>query len=335
MIAYLIETALRLRWVVLLLVVALMALGVWVFFHQQIDAYPDISSQMVQVITTYPGRAPEDVERQVTIPIENAMLGTPKVEEVRSRTIFGLSVVQMMFEEGTEELAGLASALESLGQAGLARWRESFSQLGALDTAYGEIYRYQLVSEAEHSTVDRVADDQRLGRRPSLLLSVPGVAEANNMGGYVKLGTPSRFIRPNWLQHSLALSDDRGCDHEEQLKAVGAATSSPAATRRSSFNGGGGLLENTRQIENIFVKSVGGTPVYLKDVASVGIDTLTPNGIFGKDFTDSAVEGIVVMRKGENPSEVLRAVQDAVKELNETALPTGVRIVPYYDRSAS
>src|SRR6516225_1425374 len=97
-----IQAAMRLRWVVLLLTLGVIVFGVWAFVHQPIDAYPDISAQMVQIITVYTGRAPEEVERQVTIPIENAMLGVPRVESVRSRTIFGLSLVQMIFEEGTE-----------------------------------------------------------------------------------------------------------------------------------------------------------------------------------------------------------------------------------------
>src|SRR5882672_2766806 len=118
MMAYLIETALRHRWPVLILALSIVGLGVWTGSRQQIDAYPDISGQMVQIITPFPGRAPEEVERQVTIPIEQAMGNVPRVETIRSRTIFGLSVVQLSFEEGTEnywarqrvqeKLAGLA-----------------------------------------------------------------------------------------------------------------------------------------------------------------------------------------------------------------------------------
>src|SRR5262249_17231694 len=102
MMAYLIPLALRNRWLVLALALAIAGFGVWTFQHQKIEAYPDISGQMVQVITTYPGRAPEEVERQVTIPIEQAMGNVPRVEVIRSRTIFGLSVVQLSFEEGVE-----------------------------------------------------------------------------------------------------------------------------------------------------------------------------------------------------------------------------------------
>ena len=145
-----IETALRLRWVVLLMALGIVGWGVWAFQQQPIDAYPDISAQMVQIITVFPGRAPEDVERQVTIPIENAMLGVPRVETVRSRTIFGLSLVQMEFEEGTEGYWARQRVTEQLGNVSLPDGVQP--QLGPYDTAYGEIYRYELVSTRPAST---------------------------------------------------------------------------------------------------------------------------------------------------------------------------------------
>src|SRR3954453_18346773 len=114
MIAYAIRTALHYPWVVLLLAAGLMSFGVWSFEQQSIDAYPDISSQMVQVITVFPGRAPEEVERQVTIPIEIAMKNVPRVSVIRSRPIFCLSVVQMVFEEGTESYWARQRILEKL-----------------------------------------------------------------------------------------------------------------------------------------------------------------------------------------------------------------------------
>src|SRR6516164_2735212 len=129
-----IQTALRLRWVVLLLALGVVAWGVWAYQHQQIDAYPDISAQMVQIITVYPGRAPEEVERRVTIPVENAMLGLPRVENVRSRTIFGLSVVQMIFEEGTELYWARQRVTEKLGDVTVPPGVQP--QLGPPDTAY-------------------------------------------------------------------------------------------------------------------------------------------------------------------------------------------------------
>src|SRR6202171_893054 len=138
-----IETALRMRWVVLLLTAGVIGWGVWAYKQQPIDAYPDISSQMVQIITTFPGRAPEEVERQVTIPVENAMLGVPRVKTVRSRTIFGLSLVQMIFEEGTEGYWARQRVTEKLGDLTLPDGITP--SMAPYATAYGEIFRYELV----------------------------------------------------------------------------------------------------------------------------------------------------------------------------------------------
>jgi cobalt-zinc-cadmium resistance protein CzcA len=152
MIPAIIRAALRHRWIVLAATAFIIGLGVWAFYHQQIDAYPDISGQMVQVITTYPGRAPEEVEQQVTIPIEIAMRNVPKVEVIRSRTIFGLSIVQVMFEEGTESYWARQRVQEKL--AGVTLPDGVTPTLGPLATAYGEIYRYELVSDGTHDLME-------------------------------------------------------------------------------------------------------------------------------------------------------------------------------------
>src|SRR5262245_10903446 len=148
MIPNLIRAAMHRPWVVVIGAIVIMGLGVWAFQHQPIDAYPDISSQMVQVITVYPGRAPEEVERQVTIPVEIAMRNVRRVQVIRSRTIFGLSVVQMIFEEGTESYWARQRVQEKL--TGLQLPVGAEPDLGPLATAYGEVYRYELVSSAGH-----------------------------------------------------------------------------------------------------------------------------------------------------------------------------------------
>jgi cobalt-zinc-cadmium resistance protein CzcA len=320
-----IEAALRLRWVVLLLTLGVVAWGVWAFQHQPIDAYPDISAQMVQIITVYPGRAPEEVERQVTIPVENAMLGVPRVETVRSRTIFGLSVVQMTFEEGTELYWARQRVTEKLGEVDLPAGVQP--QLGPPSTAYGEIYRYELVSDG---TVDltqlRTLNDWVVERR---LKRVPGVAEVANFGGYVKQFALT-FNQAQLKRFGLTLADV-----EDAITKNNAAGGGSVVSRGSMslVVRGQGQLENLEQIQNIFIKSIGGTPIYLKDLASVSIDSKVPNGIFSKDYQEPSVAGIVTMRKGENPSEVLARLQEAVKDLNETEMPPGVQIVSYYDRT--
>src|SRR5262249_42286730 len=172
------------------------------FNHQQIDAYPDISSQMVQVITTYPGRAPEEVERQVTIPIEIAMRNVPRVETIRSRTIFGLSVVQMIFEEGTESYWARQRVEEKL--AGLKLPEGASPDMGPLATAYGEIFRYELVSDGTRNLMElRTLNDWVVIPR---LLRVPGVADVSNFGGYAK--QYAVLLNPAQLQrYALSLND--------------------------------------------------------------------------------------------------------------------------------
>ncbi len=320
-----IETALRLRWVVLLLALGVVGWGVWAFQQQSIDAYPDISAQMVQVITTYPGRAAEDVERQVTIPVETAMLGVPRVETVRSRTIFGLSLVQLEFEEGTEAYWARQRVTEQLGNVVLPDGVQP--QLGPLATAYGEIYRYELVSDATHDLTElRTLNDWVVKRR---LMRVKGVAEVANFGGLQKQFAVI-FNQAQLNRYGLALGDVEDAITKNNAAGGGSVVSRGSM---SMVVRGKGQIENIDQIRDIFVKSSGGTPVYLKDIATVAIDHRVPNGIFSKDLQEPSVEGIVTMRKGENPSQVLGRVQDAVKVLNATEMPPGVKIVSYYDRT--
>ena len=179
MIAALMETALRMRWVVLAMLVAVLGMGVIAFQRQPVDAYPDISEQMVQVIAVYPGRAPEEVEQLVTIPLENAMLGLPKVDVVRSRTIFGLSVVQLIFDESADPYWARQRVLENLANVELPE--EVESELGPLATAYGEVYRYELVSDGRYSDMElRTLNDWVVIRQ---LMRCQGVAEVANLGG--------------------------------------------------------------------------------------------------------------------------------------------------------
>src|SRR5450755_2112285 len=152
MIAALIKFALRHRLIVLCAALAISALGAWTFGQQQIDAYPDISAQVVTIITSYPGRAPEEVERQVTIPIELAMGSVPKLAIIRSRTIFGLSVVQLIFDEGVENYFARARVQERL--AGIQLPKDVQPGLGPLATAYGEIYRYELKRDGTHDLME-------------------------------------------------------------------------------------------------------------------------------------------------------------------------------------
>lgn len=324
MMAPVIAAALRRRWLVVGLAIALGLGGVYAFGQLPIDAYPDISAQVVQVITVYPGRAPEEVERQVTVPIEIALRGVPNVEVIRSRTIFGLSVVQLVFEEGTEMYWARQRVQEKLAAVQLPDGAEA--ELGPPATAYGEVYRYELVGDGSHDLIElRTLNDWVVIPR---LLRVAGVAEVSNFGGLEKQFAVT--FRPADLDRfGLSLTEV-----VEAIKTNNASAGGSVLPRGSMafVIRGSGSLQHLQQIQDIFVKSVDGIPIYLRDVASIGVDHRVPSGIFSKDQTDTGVEGIVLMRRGENPSRVLAGVQQAVRELNEAELPPGVKIVPFYDR---
>ena len=325
MIASAIDFALRSRWLVLIVVAVISGVGAWSFFQQPIDAYPDISGQMVQVITPFPGRAPEDVERQVTIPIEIVMRGVPKVDVIRSRTIFGLAVVQMMFEEGTEGYWARQRVQEKLATLQLPDGAKA--DLGPLATAYGEVFRYELTNDGSVDVMKvRELNDWVVIPR---LLRAQGVADVSNFGGQQRQFTIS--FRPAQLErYALTLNDVMEAVKNNNTSAGGSVLTrgSMSFVVRSS-----GSLETSDQIRNIFLKSIAGNPVYVRDVAAVSYEAIPPSGIFGKDYSDDTVEGIVLMRRGENPSRVLDKVKEAVAELNKTELPPGVRVKPFYDRT--
>lgn len=325
MIYPLIRLALHYRWAVLFVTLVIVALGVASFTRMKIDAYPDISAQMVQIITTFPGRAPEEVERQVTIPIEIAMRNVPKVETIRSRTIFGLSVVQLIFEEDTESYWARQRVQEKLTGVGLPSGAEA--DLGPLATAYGEMLRYELVSDGQHELMSlRTLNDWVVIPR---LLRAAGVAEVLNFGGYAK--QHGVLLNPFQLQRfGLSVSDVVDAIQTNNASAGGSVLSRGSM---SFVIRGRGALQDEDEIGSIFIKSIGGTPIYVRDVAEVRLDAKVPSGIFSKDLEAEGVEGIVLLRKGENPSDVLNRVETIVAELNATGLPEGVKVVPYYDRS--
>jgi cobalt-zinc-cadmium resistance protein CzcA len=323
MVSHLIQIALRLRWAVLLGALLITAAGIFAFTQQPIDAYPDISSLMVQVVAKYPGRAPEEVERQVTVPIEVAMRNVPRVEVVRSRTIFGLAVVQMIFEEGADLYWARQRVMEKL--AGLELPTGVDAELGPPNTAFDEILRYELVSDGTHTLMQlREANDWIV--IPRLLKA--GVSDVANFGGVAKQFSVT-FRPADLSRHGLSLNDVVDAIRSNNATAGG------SVLRRGGMSyviRSGGNIENIRQLDDIFVKSAGGTPVYLKDVANVDLDGRPPDGMLSKDDIDDAVGGIVVMRRGQNPSVVLKKVASVIEELNKAGLPKGMKVDPYYNR---
>jgi cobalt-zinc-cadmium resistance protein CzcA len=324
MIAQLLRIALRQRFLFVLLGAALIAAGVWSFTQLSIEAYPDISDTQVVVISLYPGHAAEEMEQQVTVPIERALNAVPNVIARRSRTIFGLSVVELTFEYGTNDYFARQVVLEKLRDAQLPDGVTP--TLGPLSTPIGELFRYTLEGEGRDSRDLREIQDWVVEPR---LLQVPGVTDITPFGGVIKQYQIN--IDPAALtRYGLSIRDIAQAVDANNQNAGGALLDNG---QQSMAVRGVGLIQSVDDIKNVVVSSTGDVPVYVRDIGHVEIGSAPRTGIFAIGDKTDRVEGIVLMRRGENPSAVLAGIHEAVDELNASGLPPGVRIVPTYDRT--
>src|SRR5262249_38242012 len=327
MIESLIQRAYKLRWAVLAAAVAIGVAGVFAFRRSKIEAYPDISGVSVTIITTYPGRSPEDVERQVTAPIELVMGNVPMAETIRSRTIFGLSVIQISFEDGSELYWARQRVQERLNDVQNVLPKNVTPALAPPTSSAGEIVRYEVRGDGTKSLMDlRVLHDWVIIPK---ILRVPGVGDAANYGGDAKQYVVT--VEPAQLQRAgVSLSDVVDAVSKNNSTAGGSVGSRGSM---SFVVRGRGAVADEREIGRIFIKSVAGTPIFLKDVARVGTEPKVPSGYFGMNERANTIEGLVTLRKGENPSAVLAKLKEAIAELNSGGLPSGVRLELFYDRS--
>jgi cobalt-zinc-cadmium resistance protein CzcA len=288
-----------------------------------IEAFPDVTNTEITIITQWPGRSAEEIEKFVTAPIEIALNPVQKKTSVRSTTLFGLSVVKVIFDDGVDDAFARVQVNNLLAGADLPDGAEPEVQPPYGPT--GEIYRYTLTSKNKTTRELKTIQDWVIERN---LKAVPGVADVNSFGGEVKSYEIS--VDPSKLQ-------DFGLTPLDLYTAV----------QRSNINVGGdvinegqqnfvvrgiGLLNNISDINNTVVKNVNGVPILIKDVAKVAESALPRLGRVGRGLEDDKVEGIVVMRKGENPSEVIERLQAKVQLLNEKILPPDVKISTFYDR---
>jgi cobalt-zinc-cadmium resistance protein CzcA len=323
-IAQLLRFALRQRFITVLVGLTLIGVGLWAFTQLKIEAYPDISDTQVVVVTQYDGRAAEEVEQQVTVPIERALNSAPNVIARRSRTIFGLSVVELTFDYGVNDYFARQVVLEKLRDATLPDGVTP--SLGPLSTPIGELYRYRLSGGGLDAMKLRELQDWVVEPR---FLQVPGVADVTPFGGLVK-----RYqiqIDPLALsKYNLSIAQIGDAVRANNSNAGGAMLDNK---QQSMVIRGVGLIENASDIGNIVVTEFKGVPVFVKDVGRVDITAAPQTGIFGLGEQKDGVEGIVLMRRGENPSEVLQSIKAAVDDLNETRLSPGVKLSPIYDRT--
>src|SRR5215831_477287 len=323
MIAKLLRFALQQRFVMIVLSFGLIALGVYSFRQLKVEAYPDISDTQAVVITLYPGHAAEEVEQQVTVPIERALNGVPGVIARRSRTIFGLSVVELTFAYGTNDYFARQVVLEKLREADLPDGVTP--ELGPMATPIGELYRYVVEGPGRSEIELRELQDWVIEPR---FRQVPGIADVTPFGGLVKQYQVE--IDPHAL-------DKYGLSIGQVAQAIGANNQNAGGAlldngQQSMVVRGVGLVRTEEDIANSVLNATKGVPVFVRDIGRVKIGAAPPTGIFGLG-NETGVEGIVLMRRGENPSEVLRGVHDAVEDLNSTRLPSDVKIRPIYDRT--
>src|SRR2546426_6316613 len=299
--------------------------GGWAAFHSlPIEAFPDVSDIQVNVITLYPGRAPEEVEKQVTMPIETVLNGLPHMVRMFSHTQFGLSFIMLTFDERTTDTQARQQTLERLATADLPQGVQP--QLAPLSTAIGEIYRYSLEGAGYNTRDLRTLEDWVVERN---LRSVPGVADVVPYGGLIK----TYEVNPN-----LARMRDYGISLQQLYTALGRGNANAGGSKVTQGSQqylirGVGLLRSPEEINSIAIAAHSGTPVLVKDIAEGTIGNVPVEGIMGRDDADDVVSGIVLMRKGENPSEVLEALKARIALLNSSILPKGVKLVPYYDRT--
>ena len=308
----------------LLLITALfIAGGLAAFRSVPIEAYPDVGDIQATVITLYPGHAATEVEKQVTTPVEIALSGLPHAVRIFSHTQFGLSYVVVTFDDKIDDYFARQQVNERLqGIDGLPQGLQP--SLAPLSTAIGEIYRYRLAGPLD-PTAARSLQDWVVARR---LKMCPGVADVVSLGGLIK-------------QYEVDIDQRKLAAYGLSLQQV------MTALNRGSTNAGGGyieqgaqqyvvrgvgLLRSAAEIGDVVVDARKGTPLLIKDIATVAAGAVPRQGVVGQDGDDEAVTGIVLMRKGENPSAVLADLKERIATLNRSVLTGGTAIVPFYDR---
>jgi len=315
--------------------VLLAVYGYFTFQKMPIEAFPDVTNTEITIITQWPGRSAEEVEKFVTIPIEITLNPVQKKTSLRSTSIFGLSVVKLIFDDGVPDSYARLQVNNLLPNVELPE--NITPQVQPPTGPTGEVFRYTLESDFRTPRELKTIQDWVVDRE---LRSVPGIADIVSFGGMVK----AYEIRAN----------------PQKLADLGITSLDiSTAVSKSNINIGGdvinknsqayvvrgiGILNDINEIKNIIVENINGIPILVKDIADVEISNLPRLGEVGRtDAIDTlgrrtlrnnpdAVEGIVLMRKGENPDEVIKGLKAKIKKLNERVLPSDTHIVPFYNR---
>jgi cobalt-zinc-cadmium resistance protein CzcA len=304
--------------------IVLIIWGVISFRNIPIEAFPDVTNTQITIITQWPGRSGEEVEKFVTIPIEVAMNPIQKKTSVRSTTVFGLSVVKIIFEDDVDDAFARQQVNNMLRDIDLPENAAPNIQPPTGPT--GEIFRYTLTSNSKTVKELKTLQDWVIERQ---FLGVPGVGDVVSFGGEVK--TYEIKVNPLKLaSYGITPLDVYTAAAKSNINVGGDVI---VDNSQSYVVRGIGLLNNVEEIGNIIVTNINGTPILVKDVADVDISQLPRLGQVGRDAQNDVVEGIIVMRKGENPSDVIKRVQAKITYLNEKILPADVKINTFYNRN--
>ena len=324
MLGRLITFAINQRAFIIAAVLALIVGGWYAITNLPIEAFPDVQDVQVQVVTQAPGLAPEEVERKISLPIEREMNGVLRMSQLRSVSIFGLSVVTLTFQDNTDDFFARQQVLEKLQNVNLPP--EAKPVLAPLSTAVGEIYRY-VIEPAPGMLMEQVRELQDWVVRPTLR-RVPGIADITSWGGAIKeyqvRVDPGLLRKFNVTldQISLALGNAN-----ENAGAGSLRRGDEGLVLRSI-----GLFQNTDDIGNIAIKTQNGKAILVKDIGEVVIGQKSRSGIVGYNKDDDVIEGLILMTKGQNPTKVIGDVKKAIEVLQKK-LPPGVHIKTIYDRT--
>ncbi len=324
MIHRIVQAALRQRFLVLMLTAFMMTAGVISFQRMPVDAYPDLAPPQVELITQWPDHAAEEVERLVTLPLELEMNGVPHMVVMRSISLYGLSDVILTFDDKTDDYFARQIVFQRIAQATLPAGVTP--SMAPLFSPSGLVYRYVLESPDRSPQELKTFEDWVVERA---YRSVPGVADDSGFGGTV-------------MQYQVLLDPARIYGYHLTVPQVEAAlTANNANAGGGFFSQGGqfyyvrgiGLVRDTSDIGNVVVGSNNGVPIRIKDVGDVVIGHAPRLGEFGYEKNDDAVEGVILMLRGEQTQNVLKGVEAKTDELNRTILPSDIKVHPYYDRS--
>ncbi len=330
MIGTLTHYSLRHRMIVMALLVLFIGAGLSAFQRLPVEAYPDVTNVQIQIITLFPGHAAEEVEKLITVPVENEMNGIPKRVSMRSISLFGLSVVTLVFDDNAQSDFVRNQAFQHLSAVTLPPGAQA--SLSPDATPVGEIYRYTLKAPSDYSMVELKALQDWVVERK--LRTVPGVVDIVGFGGPTK-------------QYQVRVDPVKLKSYNVTLQQVFTALANGNRNAGGSYIEHGsemyvvrglGFVRDRADIASIAVDTRNGTPIRISDIGEVVVGNATRLGRVGKVIPgepdqDDVVQGIVLLRKGENALEVLQRVLAKVDEINAHDLPNGIRVVPHYNRT--